>query len=54
MIYSQKNIENELEFRIEFKKEFGIDWQEAWGNLQKQKQESERKWNDTLVKHGLK
>ena len=47
----QGNTLNELEFRIWFKHEFGIDYQEAIKWLEDRKAESSRKWNQTLTLH---
>ena len=45
--------ETELEFRIRFKKDYGIDYLEALDRLKKMKEQSELKWQQTLVKYGL-
>ena len=44
---------SELEFRIEFRDEYGIDYQEALQELKERRHETERLWNQTLVKHGV-
>ena len=44
---------NELEFREWFYNEFGTDYIDAVNKLNEQKKETERKWNQTLIKHGL-
>jgi len=44
---------NELEFRIHFRSEFGVDYLEALDQLNNDKKETERKWNQTLTKYGL-
>lgn len=41
--------EDELNFRIAFKEEFGVDWNEAWDRLHRQKEETERKWQQSLI-----
>jgi hypothetical protein len=50
---SEKNTISELEFRIDFRDEFGIDYQEALSDLKEKAYETERLWNQTLVKHGV-
>jgi hypothetical protein len=50
---SEKNTISELEFRIDFRDEFGIDYQEALSDLKEKVYETERLWNQTLVKHGV-
>ena len=51
--HSQTNIKSDLEFRIEFKKEYGIDYFEAVDNLNKRKEESDRKWRNILTRYGI-
>ena len=46
-----KNTEVSIEFRIEFKKEYGIDYVEAVNRLKEQSKERERRWNELLIKH---
>ena len=41
------------EVRIEFRDEYGIDYQEALKELKERRHETERLWNQTLVKHGV-
>ena len=48
---SQDDIKNELDFRIWFKSEFGMDYQEAIKWLEDRKAESQRKWMQTLIKN---
>ena len=50
--HSQNSI-NELEFRILFKKEYGIDYLDALDKFKQFKQENERSWNQLLLKHRL-
>jgi hypothetical protein len=47
----QGDIKNELEFRIWFKGEFGVDYLEAKKQLEDEKAESERKWQQTLTRY---
>ena len=49
----QKNTNDEIQFRIDFQKNFGIDYAEAVANFKKVSQESERGWNQLLIKHNL-
>ena len=49
----QKNTNDEIQFRIDFKENFGIDYAEAVANFKKVNQESERGWNQLLIKHNL-
>lgn len=50
---NQNTQETELEFRVRFKEEIGIDYLEALDILKKMKQESELKWNQLLLRQGL-
>lgn len=47
------NTKTEIEFRIEFKKDYGIDYLDAVNNLKQRKKESERKWKNILIKNGI-
>ena len=47
----QGNIKSELEFRIWFKAEFGVDYQEALKYVEDMKAESERRWQQSLTKN---
>lgn len=49
-----KNIKNELEFRLWFKDTFNIDYIQATHNLNEQKKETARVWNNLLMKHNIK
>ena len=51
-ISSQKNTRSELEFRIWFRDEFGIDYQEAVKALKERRLETERRWHQLLVSRG--
>ena len=51
-IQTRKNMP-EIDFRIWFKNEYGMDYLEALHNLDEQKEESNRKWNQILVKYNL-
>ncbi len=51
--HSLKNTESEIDFRIRFKKEYGIDYLEALDKLKTRKEESERRWINTLISHGV-
>lgn len=42
-----------LEFRIWFKDEFGIDYLDAVENLRNDQKETQRKWHQVLVKYNL-
>lgn len=48
---SNNSVQEEIEFRIQFKQEYGIDYNEALQRLKEQKKESERKWQNTLIKN---
>ena len=50
---SQKNIKNELEFRVWFKSEFNIDYLDAVKILQEKRSETHRLWRQLLVSHGV-
>ena len=50
---SQGDIKSELEFRLWFKAEFGIDYVVAKKNLEDDKVESERKWQQTIIKNNI-
>ncbi len=50
---SQRNTKNELEFRLWFKGEFGIDYLEATKKIQVNKIENERLWQQLLVSRGV-
>lgn len=45
----QNSKESDLAFRIAFREEFGVDWNEAFDDLHKDKEETERKWQQTLL-----
>ena len=47
----QGNIKNELDFRVWFKAEFGVDYLEATKWLDDTKIESERRWQQSLIKN---
>ena len=49
----QESTKSELEFRLWFRDEFGIDYLEAVKTLQERKKETERLWRQILVKHGV-
>lgn len=53
-VNSQGNINDELEFRLWFKKRFGLDYIEAKTKLKSDIAETERKWNQLLIKHDIK
>jgi hypothetical protein len=50
---SPKNIETEIDFRIWFRDEFGIDYLEAVKLIKERKSETERVWRQVLVEHGV-
>lgn len=50
---SQENIKSELEFRIWFRAEFNLDYQDALKTLKERKSESHRLWRQLLVSHGV-
>ncbi len=50
---SQTSTKNELEFRLWFRDEFGLDYLEAVKLIKERKQETERVWHQVLVKHGV-
>ena len=50
---SQKNT-SEIDFRIDFKREYGIDYLAAIKKVNQMKSNTERKWNDLLVRLRLK
>ena len=50
---SQKNIKSELEFRVWFRDEFGLDYQEAVKILKEKRSETNRVWRQVLVSHGV-
>lgn len=50
---SQENIKSELEFRVWFRDEFGIDYQEAIKTLKETEAETERRWHQLLVSNGV-
>jgi hypothetical protein len=49
----QANIKSELEFRLWFKAEFGVDYVVAKKQLEDMKIESERKWQQTITKNNI-
>lgn len=49
----RKTPEEELQFRIDFKNDFGIDYLEACDRLRKMHVKSERNWRNTLIKYGV-
>ncbi len=49
----QESTLNELDFRIWFKSEFGMDYQEAIKWHEDKKAESQRRWKQTLTKHRI-
>ena len=49
----QGDIKSELEFRLWFKAEFGMDYVVAKKHLEDMKIESERKWQQTILKHNI-
>lgn len=53
MINHSVNDISEIEFRIWFRKEFGIDYLEAVEKLNQRKKESERNWQNMLIKNGI-
>ncbi len=55
MITNKKEdgIQNEIEFRLMFRREYGIDYLEALDRLKKQRQKTETKWNQLLVNNKL-
>ena len=50
--HSQKDI-SEIEFRIQFKEEFGIDYLDAVNNMQEFKNENIRRWQQLLIKYNI-
>jgi len=50
---SQNNIKNELEIRVWFKSEFGIDYLDAVNQIKQTRKETERRWHQLLVKYNL-
>lgn len=50
---SQKNT-SEIDFRVDFKREYGIDYLTAIKKINEMKSNTERKWNDLLVRLRLK
>ncbi len=50
---SQTSTKNELEFRLWFRDEFGLDYLEAVKLIKERKQETERAWHQVLVEHGV-
>tara|TARA_R110001606_G_scaffold362744_1_gene516595 strand:- start:120 stop:302 length:183 start_codon:yes stop_codon:yes gene_type:complete len=49
----QENTKSELEFRVWFKNEFGVDYVVAKKQLEDEKAESERKWQQTIIKNNI-
>ena len=49
---SQESI-NELNFRVEFKSDYGIDYLEALDKIKQMKQSTARNWHQVLVKNKL-
>lgn len=50
---SQGDIKSELEFRVWFRAEFGMDYLAAKKQLEDMKAESERKWQQTIIKNNI-
>lgn len=50
---SQENIKNELEFRVWFRDEFGMDYIQAVKELNERKTETERQWQQTLTSNNI-
>lgn len=48
-----KRTKNEIEFRLQFKEDYGIDYLEAIERLNKRKRDSERRWINMLIKNGV-
>jgi hypothetical protein len=51
---NSQNAISEIEFRVSFRDEYGIDYLEAINALKKRKQETEREWNQLLVRLNLR
>ena len=51
--HSQPSTKSELDCRIRFKNEYGIDYFESVDNLNKRIIESNRRWVNTLISHGV-
>lgn len=49
----EKNTLDELKFRLDFRDEYGIDYNEAIDNLKRKKEESAARWNQILLKYNL-
>lgn len=47
---SPQNIKNELEFRLLFREEFGVDYLEALNKIKNARAETNRKWNQVAIK----
>ena len=50
---SLENTRNEIDFRLWFRAEFGIDYLEATRLIKQRKAETERLWRQVLVEHGV-
>lgn len=50
---SQENIRNELEFRVWFRDEFGMDYLDAVKWLDDRRKETARSWHQTLTSNKL-
>ncbi len=50
---SQGNIKSELEFRIWFRDQFGIDYIQAVKELNERKAETERQWRQVLTSNNI-
>ena len=50
---SQDDTKSELEFRLWFKSEFGMDYVVAKKHLEDMKIESERRWQQTIIKNNI-
>lgn len=53
MSEQRDNTQDELEFRLKFREEYGIDYIEVIDNLKRRKQESEARWNQVLMENNL-
>tara|TARA_R110002051_G_C8631513_1_gene484827 strand:- start:423 stop:596 length:174 start_codon:yes stop_codon:yes gene_type:complete len=49
----ETNTISELDFRIKFRDEYGIDYQDATKELEERRHETERVWHQLLVSHGV-
>ena len=50
--HSQKDI-SELEFRIKFREEYGIDYLDAVDIVKRTRERTELEWNQLLIKYKL-